>query len=69
LQLLLDAGFSIEEAIKCASFNNASLMGLDRKGLIKKGMRADFVAVKGSPSALPESLKGIFRIHVGERFL
>ena len=69
LQLLLDAGFSIEEAIKCASFNNASLMGLDRKGLIKKGMRADFVAVKGSPSALPESLKDIFCIHVGDRFL
>ena len=80
LQLLLDAGFSIEEAIKCASFNNASLLGLDQpgrrshfggvgKGLIKKGMQADFIVVKGSPSALPESLKDIFRIHVGERFL
>jgi imidazolonepropionase-like amidohydrolase len=80
LQLLLDAGFSIEEAIKCASFNNASLLGLGRsgrrshfsgvgKGLIKKGMQADFIVVKGSPSALPESLKDIFRIHVGERFL
>jgi len=42
LQLLLDAGFS---------------------------MQADFIVVKGSPSALPESLKDIFRIHVGERFL
>ncbi|MBW2709390.1 MAG: amidohydrolase family protein, partial [Deltaproteobacteria bacterium] len=69
LQLLLDTGFSIEEAIKCASFNNASLLGLDRKGLIKKGMQADFVVVKGSPSALPESLKAVFRIHVGKRFL
>ena len=69
LQLLLDAGFSIEEAIKCASFNNATLLGLDRKGLIKKGMQADFVAVKGLPSALPESLNDIFCIHAGERFL
>ena len=69
LQLLLDAGFSIEEAIKCASFNSASLLGLNRKGLIKKGMQADFLVVKGSPSALPESLRDIFRIHVGERFL
>ena len=69
LQLLLDAGFSIEEAIKCASSINARLLGLDRKGLIKKGMQADFVVVKGPPSALPESLKDIFRIHVGERFL
>jgi len=69
LQLLLDAGFPIEEAIKCASFNNAKLLGLNRKGLIKKGMQADFVVVKGSPSALPESLKDISSIHVGERFL
>jgi imidazolonepropionase-like amidohydrolase len=69
LQLLLDAGFSIEEAIKCASFNNAKLLGLDRKGLIKKGMQANFVVVKGSPSAVPESLKDIFCIHVGEQFL
>lgn len=69
LQLFLDSGFSIEEAIKCASFNNASLLDLDRKGCIKRGMQADFVVVKGSPSDLPESLKDIFRIHVGERFL
>jgi len=69
LQLLLDAGFSIEEAIKCASFNNARLLGLDGKGLIAKGMRADFVAVIGSPSGLPESLGDISLVHVGERFL
>ena len=69
LQLLLDAGFSIEEAIKCASFNGASLLGLDGKGFVKKGMQADFVVVKGAPSALPGSLKDVFCIHAGERFL
>ena len=68
-RLFLDAGFSIEEAVKCATSNNARLLGLERKGLIKKGMDADFVAVKGPPSALPESLTDIFGIHVGERFL
>ena len=69
LRLLLCAGFSMEGAIKCASFNNARLLGLDGKGFIKKGMRADFVAVKGSPSGLPESLRNIPLVHVGERFL
>jgi imidazolonepropionase-like amidohydrolase len=69
LRLLMDAGFSMEGAIKCASFNNARLLGLDKKGFIKKGMRADFIAVKGSPSGLPESLSDISLVHVGERFL
>ena len=69
LQLLLDAGFSMEGAIKCASYNNARLLGLDGKGFIAKGMRADFIAVKGSPSGLPESLRDISMVHVGERFL
>jgi imidazolonepropionase-like amidohydrolase len=69
LRLLLDAGFSMEDAVKCASFNNARLLGLDGKGFIAKGMRADFVAVKGPPSGLPESLRDVSLVHVGERFL
>jgi len=69
LRLLMDAGFSMEGAIKCSSFNNARLLGLDGKGFIKKGMRADFIAVKGSPSGLPESLMDISLVHMGERFL
>ena len=69
LQLFLEAGFSIEEAIRCATCNNARLLGIDGKGLIMTGMDADFVAVKGPPSALPESLKDMLKIHVGERFL
>jgi len=68
LRLFQDAGFSIEEAIRCASFNSANLMGLEGKGCIKKGMQANFLVVKGPPSALPESLKDIYRIHAGEGF-
>ena len=69
LGLFLDAGFSIEEAIKCASLNAATLMGLKGRGLIKKGMQADFVAANGHPSELPGSLKSVFKIHAGGRFL
>jgi len=69
LGLFLEAGYSIEEAIKCASLNAAILMGLEGRGVIKKGMQADFVAAKGHPSKLPESLKSVFKIHRGDRFL
>ncbi|MCG6878939.1 MAG: amidohydrolase family protein [Deltaproteobacteria bacterium] len=69
LQLFLEAGFSIEEAIKCASLNGANLLGLERKGRIQKGWRADFIVVKGSPSSLPDSLNNNIRIHADGRFL
>ena len=69
LRLFLHAGFSVEEAIRCASRNTMNLMGLHRKGLIKKGMTADFIAAKGPPSGLPGSLNDIYRIHAGEHFL
>jgi len=32
-------------------------------------MQADFVVAKGRPSELPESLRDVFKIHVGDRFL
>ena len=69
LKLFIEAGFSMEEAIKCASSNGADLLGLERRGRIQKGWCADFVVVKGSPSSLPESLSNITKIHGGERFL
>ncbi len=69
LLLLCEAGFTIEEAVRCASRNGAYLLGLKGKGTLQKGMAADFVAVKGAPSSLPESLNDVFQIHAGERFL
>ncbi len=69
LQLFVEAGFSIEAAIQCASSNNARLLNFEGKGLIREGMEADFVAIEGTPSALPESLKNVCGVHAGERFL
>ena len=69
LKLFLSAGFSIEEAVKCASFNGARLLGLEKKGLIAEGMRADFVAVKGRPEDLPKSLGQSARVYSGGRLL
>ena len=56
LRLLMEAGFSVNEAVTCATLNGARLLGLDGIGVIAKGMIANFVAVKGEPSDLPDSL-------------
>lgn len=59
LSLFVAAGFSVEEAIRCASLNGARLMGLNDRGRLGPGMRADFTAVKAPPEQLPEAM---FRI-------
>lgn len=51
VRLLMAAGFSISEAVRCASSNGAALLGLDTPGL------PVFITVApGPPSDLPESL-------------
>jgi imidazolonepropionase-like amidohydrolase len=68
MQLFLDAGYPIEEAVRCASHNGALLLGLPRVGQLKENMRATFIAVKGAPSQLPESLNQIELIfHKGSK--
>jgi len=59
MQLLMKAGYSVEEAIQCASLNGAKLLGLPRLGQVKKNWQATLIAVKGDPSQLPESLSNI----------
>jgi imidazolonepropionase-like amidohydrolase len=57
IKILMEAGFSFEEAIRCATFNGAQLLGIRDLGLLVQGMPATFIAVKGDPSGLPDSLK------------
>jgi len=66
LKLLLKAGFSISEAICCASLNGAKLLRLSDTGAILPGMKANLIAVKGSPSLLPDSLGMIEKIFVSD---
>ncbi|MBN2059656.1 MAG: amidohydrolase family protein [Deltaproteobacteria bacterium] len=57
IKLLVSAGLSIENAIKCASSNGARLLGLeDRIGTLRPGMPATFIAVKGGPDNLIDLL-------------
>jgi imidazolonepropionase-like amidohydrolase len=59
LMLFVDAGFSVEEAVRCASRNGALLMGLSDRGKLAVDMRADFLAVRTRPEGLPEALHRI----------
>jgi imidazolonepropionase-like amidohydrolase len=59
IELFIAAGFSVEEAIRCASRNGARLMGMDDRGEIRSGMRADFIAVRTPPEKAVAALHRI----------
>jgi imidazolonepropionase-like amidohydrolase len=59
LKLLMEAGFSVEEAICCATGNGAKLLSLKNLGRLGPGNAATFILVPGPPSDLPESLHSI----------
>ncbi len=56
IQLFVDAGYSVEGAIQCASRNGARLMGLSDRGEIAPGMQADLLAVEAPPERMTEAL-------------
>jgi len=63
MQLLMQAGYSLAEAIRCATANGAHLVG-GEFGLIEPSKPATFVIVEGSPSTLPESLKKVRAVFI-----
>jgi imidazolonepropionase-like amidohydrolase len=50
LALMVDAGLTPTEAIHVATQQAAQLLKLDDRGVIAKGMRADFIVLDGDPS-------------------
>ena len=69
VELLVDAGFTPEQAIRIASLNGALFMGLaDRIGSIAPGKDADLVVVSGDPAkaiADIENVETVFKDGVG----
>ena len=51
LELLVEAGFNPESAIKIATLNGATFLHKHEVGMIERGHRADLVIVRGDPSA------------------
>jgi imidazolonepropionase-like amidohydrolase len=63
MRLLMAAGFSLPEVVRCAALNGARLAGGDF-GLLEEGRPATFVVVPGPPSELPDSLKRVCAVYV-----
>ena len=52
VELLVEAGFTPEDAIKIATYNGALFLGEEsRIGTVASGRIADLVVIKGNPSA------------------
>jgi imidazolonepropionase-like amidohydrolase len=64
MKIFIEAGFSIEEAVRCATFNGAQLLGIKDLGLLVPGMPATFIAVKGNPAGLPDNLRQLLGVWV-----
>ena len=64
MQLFMQAGYSLPEAIPCAAVNGARLVG-GEFGLIEPSRPATVVIVEGSPSTLPEGLKNVRAVFIG----
>ena len=56
LKILLETGYSLPEALQCATKTGAGLLGITDMGSLVPGMPAAWIAVKGGPSNLPDSL-------------
>ena len=69
VELLVEAGFSPEEAIEVCTLNGAKYLGrADRVGSIEVGKQADLVVIAGDPSTTISDIRNVemvFRQGVG----
>ena len=64
LKLFMEAGYSLSDAVRCATLNSAKLLGLKNYGTLEEKKSATFVAVKVGPSSLPAGLKEIKALYI-----
>jgi len=56
LRILLESGYTIPEAVHCATKTGAGLLGITDMGTLTPGMPASWIAVKGGPSGLADGM-------------
>jgi len=66
MRLLVEAGFSLSEAVQCATMTGAELLNLAEKGILSVGQKADILAVQGPPEGLFDQLqRNTILVHAG----
>jgi imidazolonepropionase-like amidohydrolase len=69
IELLVDAGFTMPEAVRIATYDGAVYLGLaDRIGTVAPGKDADLLVVKGDPAAKVtdiEAVETVFKDGIG----
>jgi len=58
-ELLIQGGFTIQEAIQVMSANGAKLLDFEDRGYIKEGYRADLILVTGDLESAPQKISDI----------
>jgi len=65
MKLLIKAGYSLPEAIRCASATGAQLLGLEREmGIIAVRRPANFLVARGTPAELSRKLSHLHAIYL-----
>jgi enamidase len=71
VELLVEAGFSPEQAVRISTLNGARYLGRDKDvGSVEAGKRADLILFDGDPTADPrafDNIETVFKAGVGYR--
>jgi imidazolonepropionase-like amidohydrolase len=64
MKLFIKAGWSLEEAVRCASVNGAGFFGMENLGALEVGRKATFLLARGTLQQLPRKLSYLENIYV-----
>jgi imidazolonepropionase-like amidohydrolase len=68
-ELLVEAGFTPEQAVQIMTSNGAKILGFDKRlGTIAPGMQADLVVLRGDPTRTPSDIRNtvtVFKRGIG----
>jgi adenine deaminase len=64
IKLFIKAGYSLEEAIRCASDNGARFFGMENLGALTVGRKATFLVARGMVPQLPRKLSYLENVYV-----
>jgi len=64
MKLFIKGGYSLEQAIQCASDNGAEFFGMEELGALAVGRKATFLVARGTVPQLPRKLAYLENIYV-----